>query len=158
MDSFLRGHVEAFAAFGGLARVLLYDNLKSAVLERVGDAIRFNPTLLAFAGHYRYEPRPVAVARGNEKGRVERAIRYVRDSFFARASLHRPGRPERAGRVRGAQGQAADRRWPEDARIERARGLRRRAAPACWRCPRTALPWASAWPSRSARRRTCAST
>jgi hypothetical protein len=63
--------------------VLLYDNLKSAVLERRGDAIRFHPTLLALAGHYRYEPRPVAVARGNEKGRVERAIRYVRDNFFA---------------------------------------------------------------------------
>jgi transposase len=60
-----------------------YDNLKSAVLERVGDAIRFHPTLLAFAGHYRFEPRPVAVARGNEKGRVERAIRHVREAFFA---------------------------------------------------------------------------
>lgn len=53
------------------------------MLERHGDAIRFHPTLLAFAGHYRYEPRPVAIARGNEKGRVERAIRYVRDAFFA---------------------------------------------------------------------------
>jgi hypothetical protein len=52
-------------------------------LERQGDAIRFHPTLLAFAGHYRFEPRPVAPARGNEKGRVERAIRYVRESFFA---------------------------------------------------------------------------
>ena len=46
-------------------RILLYDNLKSAVLERRGDAIRFNPTLIDFAGHYRFEPRPVAVARGN---------------------------------------------------------------------------------------------
>ena len=67
MDSFLRGHVEAFAAFGGLARTLLYDNLKSVVLERVDDAIRFNPEFLAFAKHYRFEPRPVAVARGNQK-------------------------------------------------------------------------------------------
>jgi transposase len=83
MDSFLRGHVEAFAAFGGSSRVVLYDNLKSAVLEHQGDAIRFNPELLALVSHYRFEPRPVAVARGNEKGRVERAIRYVRDSFFA---------------------------------------------------------------------------
>ncbi len=77
----------AFQAFGGVARVLLYDNLKSAVLERQGEAIRFHPTLLAFAGHYRFEPRPVAVARGNEKGRVERAIRYVRDNFFAARSF-----------------------------------------------------------------------
>ena len=83
MDSFLRGHVEAFEAWGGLPRVLLYDNLKSAVLERRGDAIRFSPQLLAFAAHYHFEPRPVAVARGNEKGRVERAIRYVRENFFA---------------------------------------------------------------------------
>jgi transposase len=83
MPSFVRGHVEAFDAFQGVARVLLYDNLKSAVLERRGDAIRFHPTLLELAAHYHFLPRPVAVARGNEKGRVERAIRYVRDNFFA---------------------------------------------------------------------------
>ena len=82
MANFLRGHVAAFEAWGGVPRVLLYDNLKSAVLERKGDAIRFHPMLLDFAGHYRFEPRPVAVARGNEKGRVERAIRYVRDNFW----------------------------------------------------------------------------
>jgi len=83
IDNFLRGHVAAFGAWNGLPRVLLYDNLKSAVLERRDDAIRFHPTLLALSAHYRFEPRPVAVARGNEKGRVERAIRYIRDSFFA---------------------------------------------------------------------------
>jgi transposase len=83
MANFLRGHLGAFETFAGVPRVLLYDNLKSAVLERVGQAIHFNPTLLELAAHYRFEPRPVAVARGNEKGRVERAIRYIRDSFFA---------------------------------------------------------------------------
>jgi transposase len=83
MDSFLAGHAGAWAAWSGLPRIVLYDNLKSAVLERQGDAIRFNPTLLAFAAHHRYEPRPVAVCRGNEKGRVERAIRFVRENFFA---------------------------------------------------------------------------
>jgi hypothetical protein len=83
MENFLRGHVGAFEAWGGIPRVALYDNLKSAVLERQGTVIRFNPTLLTLAGHYRFEPRPVAVARGNEKGRVERAIRYIRDAFFA---------------------------------------------------------------------------
>ncbi len=83
MDSFLAGHAGAWEAWSGLPRIVLYDNLKSAVLERQGDAIRFNPTLLAFAAHHRYEPRPVAVYRGNEKGRVERAIRFVRENFFA---------------------------------------------------------------------------
>lgn len=83
LANFLRGHEAAFGAWNGCPRVLLYDNLKSAVLERRGEAIRFHPELLEFAAHYRFEPRPVAVARGNEKGRVERAIRYVRESFFA---------------------------------------------------------------------------
>lgn len=113
MGSFLSGHVLAFAAFGGVARVVLYDNLKSAVLERVGDAIRFNPQLLALAGHYRFEPRPVAPARGNEKGRVERAIRYIRDSFFAgRSFTDVDDLNAQAGAW--CLGTAADRRWHED--------------------------------------------
>ena len=86
LENFLHGHQAAFTAWGGVPRVVLYDNLKSAVLERRGDAIRLHPTLLEFAGHYRFEPRPVAVARGNEKGRVERAIQYIRHSFFAARS------------------------------------------------------------------------
>jgi transposase len=83
MPNFLRGHVDAFEFFERLPRKLLYDNLKSAVIERSGDAIRFNETLAELAGHYRFEPVPVNVARGNEKGRVERAISYIRKSFFA---------------------------------------------------------------------------
>jgi transposase len=80
---FLRAHVAAFQEFGGIPRCCLYDNLKSAVLERQGDAIRFNSKLIELATHYRFEVRPVAVRKGNQKGRVERAIRYVRDNFFA---------------------------------------------------------------------------
>jgi hypothetical protein len=83
MAAFLRGHVEAYAYFRGTARINLYDNLKSAVTERVGEAIRFHPTHLQLASHYRFEPKPCNVARGNEKGRVERAVRYLRTSFFA---------------------------------------------------------------------------
>jgi hypothetical protein len=62
---------------------VLYDNLRSAVLERRGDAIHFHPRLLELCAHYHFEPRPCRPGRGNEKGRVERAIRYVRESFFA---------------------------------------------------------------------------
>ena len=113
MDSFLRGHVQAFIAFGGLARTLLYDNLKSVVLEREGDAIVFNPEFLAFAKHYRFEPRPVAVARGNQKGRVERHIDFIRTSFFAArkftdvADLNAQARD-------WCEGRALDRPWPQD--------------------------------------------
>ena len=114
MENFLRGHVGAFEAWSGLPRILLYDNLKSAVLERQGDAVRFHPTLLAFAGHYRFEPRPVAVARGNEKGRVERAIRYARTAFFA-ARAFADLDDLNAQAQAWCAGQAADRPCPQDA-------------------------------------------
>jgi len=110
---FLAGHEHAFQCWQGVPRTLLYDNLKSVVLDRIGDAIRFNPQLLAFAGHYRYEPRPVAPYRGNEKGKVERAIRYVRDNFIPARTFDS---------IEDANQQAAEwcrttaleRRWPED--------------------------------------------
>ena len=116
MDSFLLGHVLAFEAWGGVPRVILSDNLKSAVLERVGSAIRFNPEYLAFAAHHRYEPRPVAVARGNEKGRVERSIRYIRDNFFAARSFTDVEDLNAQARLWVA-GPAAGRRWPEDCQL-----------------------------------------
>ena len=83
LESFLRGHVEAFGALQGVPRTILYDNLKSVVLERIGDHIRFHPRLLELAGHYHFAPQPCAVARGNEKGRVERFIGFLRHAFFA---------------------------------------------------------------------------
>jgi transposase len=83
MPSFLAGHVKAFRFFRAAPRTILYDNLRSAVLEREGDAVRFHPTLLALAGYYRFEPRACAPYRPNEKGRVERAIRDARENFFA---------------------------------------------------------------------------
>ncbi|MES2644873.1 MAG: IS21 family transposase [Myxococcota bacterium] len=82
MGSFLGHHAAAFEELGGVPRVVLYDNLKSAVIQRIGKAIVFNQTLLGFAGHHRYEVRPCAPRRGNEKGRVERGIRDVRESFM----------------------------------------------------------------------------
>jgi transposase len=79
--------VLAFEPFGGVARSVLYDNLKSAVLERNGDLIRFHPQMLELAGHYHFAPKPCAVARGNEKGKVERTIQCLRHSFFAARSF-----------------------------------------------------------------------
>lgn len=113
IGNLLRGHAEAFAFFGGVPRVILYDNPKNIVLERVGDAIRYHPTLLDFATHHRYEPRPVAVARGNEKGRVERAIRYIRTSFFAARQWKNIDDLNHQA-LDWCTGIAADRRCPED--------------------------------------------
>lgn len=87
LENFLRGHVYAFTDLPGVPRYCLYDNLRSAVIDRHGDAVRFNPRLLELASHYHFAPRACRPARGNEKGAVERSVRYVRDSFFAARSF-----------------------------------------------------------------------
>jgi transposase len=111
MESFLRGHVHAFEDWQGIPRVLLYDNLRSVVLERHGDAIHFHPRLLELSAHYHFAARPCQVRAGNQKGRVERAIRYIRESFFAARpfiTLEELNRQALAWR----DGEAHSRTWP----------------------------------------------
>lgn len=83
LDSFLSGHAHAYDDLGGAARTSLLDNLRSAVLDRQGEVVRFHPAYLDLCAHYHVAARPCNVGRGNEKGRVERAIQYIRHSFFA---------------------------------------------------------------------------
>jgi transposase len=115
LESFLRGHVHALGDFGGAPRHILYDNLRAAVSARHGQAVHFNPRLLELAAHYHFVPRACRPARGNEKGGVERAIRFVRDSFFAArpfTTLDDFNRQALAWRDDVASG----RRWPADDR------------------------------------------
>ena len=81
VESVMRGHLAAFEFFGGVPRRILYDNMKTAVVERRGDAIRYNDRLLELAGHYLFEPIACRVRRPTDKARVERRIRDIRESF-----------------------------------------------------------------------------
>jgi transposase len=112
-ENFLRGHVHAFAAWNGQPRIILYDNLKSAVLERRGDQILYNPSLLELSAHYHFVPRPCQVRAGNQKGRVERVIRYVRDSFWAGRSFTTLAECNRQAWLWRDE-VAHQRRWPGD--------------------------------------------
>jgi hypothetical protein len=112
MESFLRGHIHAFEDWQGLPRTLLYDNLRSVVLERRGDAIHFHPRIMELCAHYHFDARPCQVRAGNQKGRVERVIRYIRESFFAArpfTTLEAFNRQALEWRDR----EAHSRRWPQ---------------------------------------------
>lgn len=80
--TFLRCHERAFAYWGGVPRVILYDNLKGVVLGRLGKAVHFNDEILSLSGFHGFEPRPCHPYRGNEKGRVERTIHYLRSNYL----------------------------------------------------------------------------
>jgi len=82
MEHFLACHEHAFAALGVPSKIMV-DNLKSAVLQRlVGVAPVFNPRYLDYARYHGFEIIACNVGRGNEKGRVESGIGYVKKNFL----------------------------------------------------------------------------
>jgi transposase len=85
IETLVRCHEHAFAAFGGVPREVLFDNMKTVVLER--DAYgagrhRFHSGFLDYAGHAGFLPRLCCPYRAQTKGKVERFIRYVKGSFW----------------------------------------------------------------------------
>lgn len=84
MEQFLACHLHAFEYFG--ARVpdaVMVDNLKSAVLRRLtGEAPVFNPRYRDFADQAGFIIKPCNVGKGNEKGRVESAVGYVKKNLL----------------------------------------------------------------------------
>ena len=86
--SLRRSLVRASAFFGGSPRQWLFDNAKTVVVERSGDAIRFHPSLIELAAQMHVQPALCAPRKPQEKGKVERAIRFLKDRFFAARSFH----------------------------------------------------------------------
>ena len=82
MEQFLAAHVHAFHALGVPKKVMV-DNLRCAVRSHPrGGPAELNPRYLDFARHYGFEIVACAVAKGNEKGRVERGVGYVKGNFL----------------------------------------------------------------------------
>ena len=88
VHSLLRSLARAAAFFAGCTRQWLFDNPKIVVLERHGDVARFHPLLLDLGSAMHVQLRLCAPYRGNEKGRVERKIRFLRDRFLAGREIH----------------------------------------------------------------------
>jgi transposase len=81
-ESLHQGLLEAFIYFDGLPKEVLVDNMLTAVTERVGSIIRFNEAFLNFLGKFSITPRACTVRAPYEKGKVENAIKYIRQNFW----------------------------------------------------------------------------
>ena len=77
-----QGLVAAFSYFEGLPREIVVDNMLTAVTERVGSIIRFNEAFLDFLSKFSITPRACTVQAPQEKGKVENAIKYIRQNFW----------------------------------------------------------------------------
>jgi transposase len=83
LEEVVRGHLAAFAAFGGVPREILYDRMKTAVIGDDQDgAVIFNKMLVDLACHHDFTPRACRPYRAKTKGKVERPYRYIRQDFF----------------------------------------------------------------------------
>ena len=80
-EFFIEGHMMALSDLQGMPYGMRYDNLSTVVLKRRPE-IRYNPRFVEFSRHYGLEIRLCNPGAGNEKGRVERAIRTMRGTFF----------------------------------------------------------------------------
>ena len=84
----LRSHVRAFAAIGGVPGEILYDRMKTAVIDEEVDGIIYNARLQALAKHYGFTPRACAAYRAKTKGKIERPYRFIRQDFFLGRTFH----------------------------------------------------------------------
>jgi transposase len=85
VETLITAHENAFLAFGGVPREVLYDNMRTVVAERNGygrGQHRFHPGFLDYARHCGFRPRLCQPHRAQTKGKVERFIRYLRGSFY----------------------------------------------------------------------------
>ena len=85
MSTLFRALEAAFAFFGGVPRELLFDQMRPVVTadDRTrGGSLVVNTEFLRFAAHWGFRARACRPYRARTKGKVERPIRYVRQSFF----------------------------------------------------------------------------
>jgi len=81
-----RGHVSAFAFFGGVPQSILYDNTKIAVARILGDKTRVRTRRFTeLQSHYLFDDKFGRPARGNDKGNVEGMVGYTRRNFMVPA-------------------------------------------------------------------------
>src|SRR5450631_884028 len=82
-EAFCDGHVQAFAFFGGVPQSILYDNTKIAVARILGDGKRQRTRVFTeLQSHYLFEDRFGRPGKGNDKGKVEGLVGFVRRNFM----------------------------------------------------------------------------
>lgn len=81
-DTLITCHRRAFTYFGGTTRTILYDNMKTVVIQRgAGGDHHFNPKFLDFAGCVGFAPKLCRPYRAKTKGKVERALKLHQGSL-----------------------------------------------------------------------------
>jgi transposase len=124
LECFLDGHIRAFHYLGGVPGEMLYDNMKHVVIRHLVGKVAFNPELLHFAHHYGFAPKACPPYAAWVKGKVERPVDYLRESFWrgyafsdlqtANQDLHHWLDTMANRRVHGTHRQPVIERWQQE--------------------------------------------
>jgi transposase len=124
LESFLDGHIRAFHYLGGVPAEILYDNMKHVVIRHLVGKVAFNPELLHFAHHYGFAPKACPPYAAWVKGKVERPVDYIRESFwrgYGFSGLERANRDLHGWldtvanrRIHGTHRQPVHERWQQE--------------------------------------------
>jgi transposase len=85
IETLLKCHENSFEYFGGVPGSIVYDNMKSVVIKRnaYGEGgHKLQSNFYDFAKHYGFMPWICRPYDPQSKGKVERAISYLRNSFY----------------------------------------------------------------------------
>lgn len=82
LQQFCAGFEEAFTYYGGVPKRVKTDNLKAAVIKNTPKELELNQSYFEFANHYGFVIRPCTPYSPEQKGSVERFIRYLKDNFL----------------------------------------------------------------------------
>jgi transposase len=88
MLSFLEAHQRAFAALGGAPEEILYDRMRNVFLRQLVGKAQFTQSLVELATHYGFAPRVAPAYAPWVKGKIERPMDFVRESFWRGYAFH----------------------------------------------------------------------
>ncbi len=84
VESFIRCHIKSFEYFGAVPDTVKIDNLKAGVIT----PNFYEPTIQVqyadFLNHYNCAPITARIRRGQDKGKAESGVKYVKNNFLKR--------------------------------------------------------------------------
>ncbi|USK34161.1 IS21 family transposase [Bacillus sp. F19] len=74
--------ISSFKYFGGVPQKILFDNMRTVTDGREQGIVKWNARFAEFAAYYDFIPKACKPYRAKTKGKVERAIQYITNSFY----------------------------------------------------------------------------
>lgn len=84
VSSFIQCHIEAFEYFGGVPYTVKIDNLKAGVITPNFYEATIQHQYAEFLEYYGSSPITARIRRGQDKGKVEAGVKYIKNNFLKR--------------------------------------------------------------------------